>query len=582
MPIVVVYTTLSKSTHFYRRIQMKKLSFIVLSLLALSSYASSFQLQETTITKVHQAIKAKKLSCEQLVQLYQDRIRQYNFTSTDKPPLNAYISLNPYALAQAKQLDQDYAKTKKFKGPLFCVPVIVKDNIDTVDTPSTSGSLSLLGSQPIEDAFLVKKLKQAGAIILGKGSMDEYASGMSSINSRVGRTGNAYDTTKNPGGSSAGPAAAVSANLALVGIGTDNSGSVRVPAAFNGNFGLRPSTGVISQIGIFPRGNLDGVAGLITRKVEDLAKVLDAIDVPDKQDPKTQGIPRPASYLPVLSRDALKGKRIGIVTNVSDVDIYAGMPKNTALLLKNTEAKLTELGATIVPNIKLPDFNTNRDNNMAGETEEIDTYLKSFPSTRQSNKDICDSNRTRIFGDNIKACLKFIADIAPENSQAEKDALNMFDKNRDYVHAIMKENKLDALLLPINSNGPASYDIKKVNTWRAAISSNAGIPAITLIAGYENNLPVSIELIAKQYQEAELIGMAYAYEYGTEPRRVPRLEKIANNDPVLTMSIAEINNFLSLVGYNTYYNFLINHKRENLSPEKFMKIYQQTRKETSH
>src|SRR5580658_3746684 len=245
---------------------------------------------------IHTAIEQHQLTCEQLINHYLERIKQYNLSTAKHAPINAFNEINPTALDQARQLDNHYSQTQKLSGSLHCIPVVLKDNIDTYDATTTSGTLALLGNQPNQDAFLVSQLRKAGAIILAKGGMDELASGFSGISSRSGRIGNAYDPDKNPGGSSGGPAAAVSANFAMIGIGTDNSGSVRIPAAFNGIVGLRPSTGLISQRGIFPAGNLDGTAGPLARNVEDLARLLDVIAQEDPQDKKTISVPRVATY----------------------------------------------------------------------------------------------------------------------------------------------------------------------------------------------------------------------------------------------------------------------------------------------
>lgn len=264
---------------------MKRILFIVVSLMLLpvsnlvlakdiSDQKLPFPLEEATIRSIHTALKKHEITCEQLVNAYIDRIKKYNLSASNKPPLNTIARINLNAIDQAKRLDQEFSKGE-FKGSLFCIPVLLKDNIDSYDSVTASGSVAMLNNQPIHDAFLTKKLRNAGAIILGKGTMDEFASGVYGISGAHGKTGNVYDTSKNSGGSSSGSATAVSANFVMVGIGTDNSGSIRIPAAFNGIFGLRPSTGLVSQNGIFPRGNMDGIAGPLARTVEDLAITLD-------------------------------------------------------------------------------------------------------------------------------------------------------------------------------------------------------------------------------------------------------------------------------------------------------------------
>ncbi|EDO26044.1 predicted protein, partial [Nematostella vectensis] len=174
------------------------------------------------------------------------------------------------AIYRAQQLDKIFAKNG-IVGELFCIPITIKDNIDIIGMETTSGSYALKGTLPIKDAKLVKKLKEENAIIIAKTTMDELAMGMNGFSSFNGRAGNPYDTTKNPGGSSAGAAASISANFAVIAIGTDNSGSIRIPAAFNGIYGIRPTQNSISSDGIFPMGNIDGTAGVMTRTVTDLA-----------------------------------------------------------------------------------------------------------------------------------------------------------------------------------------------------------------------------------------------------------------------------------------------------------------------
>ena len=296
---------------------MKKISMILIPLasltlinIAIASNKSKnnlpFFLEEATIESIHNAIKNHQITCKELVNKYLERIKLYNLSISKHAPINAFTEININVLDQAKKLDDAYSKTQQLSGSLHCIPVVLKDNINSYDSTSTSGTLSLLGNQPHQDAFLVAKLREAGAIILGKGGMDELASGMFGINNRNGRIGNAYDPDKNPGGSSGGSAVAVSANFAMIGIGSDNSGSVRIPAAFNGIYGLRPSTGLISQQGIFPAGNLDGTAGPLARNVEDLARVLDVIAKEDQNDTKTTHIPRVSTYTVYLNKNGLK------------------------------------------------------------------------------------------------------------------------------------------------------------------------------------------------------------------------------------------------------------------------------------
>jgi amidase len=544
------------------------LAFLTVTNIAIASHhpkkKSSLSLEEATIESIHHAIKNHQTTCEELINKYLERIKLYNLSVSRHVPINAFTQININVIDQARKLDDTYSKTRQFTGPLHCIPVILKDNIDSYDSTSTSGTLALLGNQPQYDAFLVTKLREAGAIILGKGGMDDLASGMFGISSRSGRIGNAYNSEKSPGGSSAGPAAAVSANFSMIGIGTDNSGSVRIPAAFNGIYGLRPSTGLISQRGIFPAGNLDGTAGPLARSVADIAHVLDVIAKEDPNDKKTTHVPRVHTYTAYLNKNGLKGKRIGIVRKVGNVNTFRAMPNDITQIFKKSVQGISQSGAIIVDNITLPQFENNRDNNMAGMRQDVDEYLASYPAVRKNYREICESNRTRVYG-NVNKCLKFFESMPTKYGTKYKKALNIFMNNKIYVEKIMKQHNLDALLIPISTSGSATYDPQKVNTWLAPVSSNSGLPAITINLGYTDSdkMPVGFELIGKQYAEGSIIEIAYAYEKNSEPRKIPTMPE--QNLVQKKLDIPKYNNLLTEIGYISYYEVLIKHKSDQFS-----------------
>lgn len=516
---------------------------------------TSFSLEETTISLVHAAIKNHELTCEQLINLYLERIKKYNLSAGEFAPINAFVEINQNVIWQARRLDKIYSKTQKLMGTLHCIPIILKDNINTYDATTSSGSLALLGNQPSHDAFLVTQLRKAGAIILGKAGMDELAAGMFGISSRTGRIGNVYDTKKNPGGSSGGSAAAISANFAVIGIGTDNSGSVRIPAAFNGIYGLRPSTGLISQSGIFPSGNLDGTAGPLTRTVQDLAHVLDVIAKVNPEDMKTATVPREKTYTVYLNEDGLIGKRIGIVHKVGARNVFKEMPDDILKIFQQALVTFKKSGATIISEVDLPEFNTDRSSNMAGMREDVDRYLSSSPSVRKNFQDLCASNRIRVFGE-VPECIKFFTSMPIKYGSKYESALKLFAKNRTYVEELMKQEKLDALLIPISTVGIATYDPYEVNTWLAPVASNSGLPSITINFGYHNQMPVGVELIGTQFSEGKLIEMAYAYENKSHPRIKPKMP--LENKKLQKLDIPAYNNLITNIGYKTYMGVLIN------------------------
>ncbi len=530
---------------------------------------SGFSVNEITINRVQELLKNHKVSCVDLVTAYIDRIKKYNLSLGSKPPINAITEINPFLLNEARSLDKKINNNKPI-GRLFCVPFLLKDNIDTYETHSTSGSLSLLGNQPIKDAPLVAQLRKEDAIILGKASMDEFASGIFGISGRNGRTGNVYDTNENPGGSSSGPAAAISANFAVAAIGTDNSGSVRIPAAFNGVVGLRPTAGLISQEGILPRGNIDGIAGPLTRTVEDLAVVLDIVVKSNMINSKSN---HPISYLSYLNELTLKHQKIGVIKKFQAIDSFKNMPTDSLKLFENYFSDIKKLGVEILPEVNLPDINLDRALNEAGELQDMNEYLNSYPSVRKNYQDICTSGRTTTFGTKSD-CIKFIKNLPQKFSKKYNKSFNIIEENRLYIEKIMEQNHLDALLIPVSTNGSASYDYTAMIN--ESIASNSGLPGITFNIGYTNKgMPVGVELIGKKFKEGELIKLAYAYEQKYGKRIEPKMPK--ENKKIETLDIPQYNNLVTEIGFNTFNKILKESKSNDVSkiltPVIFNKIY---------
>jgi amidase len=308
----------------------------ILSLVLVSPIkAAPFRLtwtEEATIADIETALRAKELTCRELVQGYIDRIEAYDRKG---PALNAIITVDPNALATAEALDARFAQTGT-TGPLHCVPVIVKDNYNTVDMPTSAGSLSLKGSIPPNDAFIVRKLRDAGALMLAKANMAEFArSPFETVGSLLpGYTRNPYALDRVPAGSSGGTAAAVAANFGAVGLGTDTGNSIRGPSSHTSLVGIRPTMGLTSRDGIVPVFLNRDVGGPMARTVADAVAVLDVIAGYDPADPVTassQG-KRPDSYLTFLDKDGLKGMRIGVLRQLfmapdTDPEIFLGLTK---------------------------------------------------------------------------------------------------------------------------------------------------------------------------------------------------------------------------------------------------------------
>src|SRR6202140_3922419 len=273
----------------------------------------SFHLMETSIADIHKAMQAGALTCHDLVQQYLDRIQAYD---QQGPALHSMLYINPASLAQADAMDRGFQHTHKLK-PLGCIPIVLKDNFDTADMPTTAGAVTLKGAQPERDAFAVKQLRQAGALILGKANMSEFATGGISASSLGGQVKNPYDLTRTPGGSSGGTGAAVAANFAAAGTGSDTGGSIRSPASATSLVGLRPTRGLISRDGIVPVSFTPDTIGPMARNVADTAAVLDAMVGYDPNDPVTAlsvgNVPK--TYTAFL-QNGLKGARLGVLTNL--------------------------------------------------------------------------------------------------------------------------------------------------------------------------------------------------------------------------------------------------------------------------
>src|ERR1700704_561858 len=273
----------------------------------------SFHLMETSIADIHKAMQAGIVTCHDLVQQYLDRIQAYD---QQGPAIHSMLYINPASLEQADAMDREFKQSHKLK-PLGCIPIVLKDNFDTADMPTTAGALTLKGPQPEKDAFAVKRLREAGALILGKANMQEFASGGISVSSLGGQVKNPYDLTRTPGGSSGGTGAAVAANFAAAGTGSDTGGSIRSPASATSLVGLRPTRGLISRDGIVPVSFTQDTIGPMTRNVADTARILDFMVGYDPNDPVTAlsvgNIPR--TYTEYLE-NGLKGARLGVFTNL--------------------------------------------------------------------------------------------------------------------------------------------------------------------------------------------------------------------------------------------------------------------------
>lgn len=520
-----------------------------------------------TIPELHRAILTHQITCFEIVHKTIERIKHHNLSTKAKAPLNAIVAINPQATKMAQDLD-DYFKTHNaLKGPLHCVTVAVKDNIDTYDLPTSAGSLALLRSQPNFDAPIINKMRNAGAVIFLKTAMDELASGMAGQSSLSGRIGNFFDPLHNPGGSSGGSAVAVAAGFAQVGLGTDNSGSVRIPAAFNGIFGLRPSRGIIDHRGVFPRGALDGEVGPMARSMTDLEILYQLL--------RSDNLSKGPDKSTLNSSVPLKGMAFGVVKEIAGQSVYKNTSSHGNKYYHQFFDQLKRSGV-ILKDLSFPLFDIDRTNNMAGEVEEIDAYLLSFPAARRNYRDLCLSTREDAFED-VDKCLAHLKETKPKHSATYDEVLARFRKNQSHVESIMAQSEVDLLLSPITYSAESTYDPWQVLTWQLPLSSNSGLSSLAFVFGQsDEHAPVFIEMISKTSSEPLLFRVAKAIESTVERPRT-NIKEIHPNDSLLNdFDIPMLNNLFATIGWNTHRHRQQTGQRKAIHPPWFRHMVLET------
>src|SRR5437016_5521952 len=494
---------------------------------------TAFELDEMTIAELQSGMTSGKYTAHSLAGKYLDRI-----DNVDKhgPAINSVIELNPDALSIATDLDKE-RKAKGPRGPLHGIPVLIKDNIDTHDRmTTTAGSLAMGGSSPLQDSSVARKLREAGAVILGKTNLSEWANFRSSHSSsgwsgRAGQTRNPYVLDRNPCGSSSGTGAAVAANLSALGIGTETDGSVVCPANANSLVGIKPTVGLISRAGIIPISHSQDTAGPMCRTVTDAAILLGALTGIDSRDDATKASARKsfADYTKFLDANGLKGARIGIHRK--------GFGFNDAVdkLINNCIDIIKKRGAVIIDPADIPTAGKFDDSELEVLLYEFKADLNSYLASLgpvapvKSLKEVIDFNeqyRDRempYFGQDlfIKAQAK-----GPLTDKAYRDALakNHRLSRKEGIDFVMDKNKLDALIAP--TGGPA-WTTDWINGDHftggySTASAVAGYPHITVPTGYVFGLPVGISFFGRAWSEPTLIKFAYAFEQATKARRVPQ------------------------------------------------------------
>ena len=483
-----------------------------------------FVLEEATVASVHEAMLDGRLTCRQLIEGCLARIEAYDKKG---PELNAVILVNPHALEEADRLDAAL-KEKGLTGPLHGIPVILKDNVDTADMPTTAGSESLRGFTPDEDAFITRRLREAGAIILAKSNLHEFAIWGETISSILGQTLNPYDLTRTPGGSSGGTGAAIASDFGILGIGTDTINSIRSPSSACSLVGIRPTIGLVSRDGIVPYSLTQDTAGPLARTVADAAAVLDVIAGCDPKDPVTEScIGRvPPSYLDSLNDDGLRGRRIGVLRSFFGPDddlhreVNACMEKSLQIM-RDAGAELVDISEKIdsgylVKNVSvhIHDLKTH-----------LGQYLEGFGDAApiHSLADVLASGKYHPgLKSNLDEAMGYDVGTPAYNERLKKRA-----ELQKQVLAIMDEYAIDAIVYPhqqqlVCKTGGSQQQRNGV------LCSVTGFPSIAVPAGYstpdENapiGVPVGMEIIGRPWSEPTLIEIAFGFQQAAPLRKSP-------------------------------------------------------------
>jgi Asp-tRNA(Asn)/Glu-tRNA(Gln) amidotransferase A subunit family amidase len=478
--------------------------------------AEAFDAVEKTIPELQEAMRAGTVTSRQLVEIALARIAAYD---TQGPRLNAMVALNPRAREIADALDRERAQ-KGPRGPLHGIPILVKDNFETMEMPTAAGSLALASFQPGSDAFQVTRLRDAGAVIVGKTNMHELASGITTISSAGGQTRNPYDLSRNPGGSSGGTGAAIAASFAAAGMGSDTCGSIRIPAAHNNLIGLRGTRGLASSRGVVPLSRTQDIAGPLARTLGDLALMLDATVGPDPGDPVTKAsvgrIPR--SYVDALRRDGLNGARLGVLTS-----LFGSAPEDAEAgdVVRRAIDQMKKNGAEAI-DVAVPGLDELLRNSGVIDAEfkfDLAEYLAGHPGAPV--RSLGDILKLGLYDDSMERRLTTRNSIEKRNTDGYRRALVKREALRHAVVSTLEEHRVVALVYPTLRRKPARIGEAQAGT-NCSLSANSGLPALSVPAGFtDDGLPIGIEFLGREFSEPDLLKIGYAWEQAAKPRKPP-------------------------------------------------------------
>ena len=482
-----------------------------------------FDLMEATVAQIHAAMREGTLTCRELVEAYLDRIEAYDQKG---PAINSVITINPHALGEADACDAYFEANGEFCGPLHGIPVMLKDNFNTVDMQTTAGSVALKGWVPPTDSFVTKRIRDSGAIILAKTNLHEFAIWGESISSILGQAVNPYDPTRTPGGSSGGTGATIASNIGVIGLGTDTINSIRSPASANSLVGIRPTIGLVSRAGIVPYSLTQDTAGPICRTVEDAARCLDVIAGYDPDDAETSWCigKIPASYLDSLNVDGMKGRRIGVLKSLFGKE---EINSSTNEVLRNAMKVFEENGATLVPiedDIDQPWLTSETSVHLDDFEHDLNGYLDKLPPEWpiHSMREVLEKGLFHPFSEgNMRDAMK-LGVGTPRYLEKMYNKIGV----RTHILKIMADLQLDAMIYPHQQQLVCKIGGNQQQR-NGVLCSSTGFPSIAVPAGFapdENapiGVPVGMEIIGRPWSEPLLIEIAYSFEQHSHFRRPP-------------------------------------------------------------